>query len=134
MKGRKITWIQTILTLVFLIGIRTFLAPCGPKEDGTWMHCHEAGQILTYLAAAMLVVAVLPFFLRTKVVRIATGLLQCALAIVSLLVPGTFVSLCMMPEMRCRAVMRPWSMILAVLILIAALGGWIASVRSKEKG
>ena len=133
MKGRKITWIQTILALVFLIGIRTFLAPCGPKEDGTWMHCHEAGQILTYLAAAMLVVAVLLLFLRTKTIRIVAGLLQCVLAIAALLVPGTLVSLCMMPEMRCRAVMRPWSMILAVLILIAAMGGLIASVRSKEK-
>ena len=54
-----------------------------------------------------------------------------------LIVPGVLTgmlfSLCMMPEMRCRAVMRPWSMILAVVILIAAMGGLVASVRSEEK-
>ena len=42
-----------VFSVVELIGIRTFFAPCGPKEDGSWMSCHWAGQAVTGTAAVL---------------------------------------------------------------------------------
>ena len=55
-----------VFSVVELIGIRTFFAPCGPKEDGSWMSCHWAGQAVTGTAAVLVVLAIciLAYLLR----------------------------------------------------------------------
>ena len=35
-------WIPAILSGLLIIGTLTVFRACGPKEDGTWMHCHTA--------------------------------------------------------------------------------------------
>ena len=113
--------LQLIVSAVFLIGTRTFLSPCGPKEDGTFMSCHYAGLALTGLAVGLLVLSVISLFLKSRVAVTILGLLQIALAVIALVVPGTVIGLCMMPDMRCRAVMRPGSIVFAALIMVVSI-------------
>ena len=47
--------IQAVLSALFLLLELTVLKPCGPKEDGTFMHCHAAWIAVCVLAAVMLV-------------------------------------------------------------------------------
>ncbi|MBO5574333.1 MAG: DUF4418 family protein, partial [Clostridium sp.] len=55
MKGRiRATDIAlTIISFLFLIGTKTIFGPCGPKEDGSFMTCHWAGQALFGIACVM---------------------------------------------------------------------------------
>lgn len=134
MKKQKTTWIfavQLIISAVFFIGMLTFLKPCGPKEDGTFMSCHYAGTALIILSAGMLAISLLGLFLKDGAARTAVGALQFAFSVLALIIPGTVIGLCMMPEMRCRAVMRPGSIVFAVLMLLFSLAGILINRRKK---
>ena len=134
MRKQNTTWIfavQLIISAVFFIGMLTFLKPCGPKEDGTFMSCHYAGIVLIILAAGMLAVSLLGLFQKSSAAGTAAGVLQVILSAFVLIVPGTVIGLCMMPGMRCRSVMRPGSIICAVLMLLAGLAGILISRRDK---
>ena len=134
MKKQNILWttiVHLIVSAVFLIGMLTFLKPCGLKEDGTFMSCHYAGTALVVLAAGMMAVSLLGLFLRGGTARTAAGVLQIVFSALVLIIPGTVIGLCMMPEMRCRAVMRPGSIIFAVLMILVSLAGILISRRKK---
>ena len=108
------------LCAVFLVGMLTFLSPCGPKEDGTWMNCHKAGTALTVLAVAALAISVVHAFAPRAAKKISDiVLLLCG--ILAAYIPGNIISLCMMPEMQCRAVTRPGAIVFGVLIAVAAV-------------
>lgn len=121
---RRSSLLQTAILLIGLAGLTalmTVLAPCGPKDDGTWMHCHDAGQILRLLTALTAVAALIAKIRGGKTAaRIADGVALVS-GVLMLVIPGTVIPLCMMPQMRCRAVMRPGAMIIGVLLLIAAI-------------
>ncbi len=122
-KTQGITIIRIITLAVsafFLAGMLSFLKPCGPKEDGTWMHCHEAGRGLLILAAVLTLLALLRFVLKKGLPRLAPDILSVAVCIAAMLLPGTFVSLCMMPDMRCRAVMQPGALVFSAVLLVLA--------------
>ena len=134
MKKQNTSWIfavQLIISAVFFIGMLTFLKPCGPKEDGTFMSCHYAGTALIILAAGMLAVSLLGLFLKDSTARTAAGVLQVILSVFVLIIPGTVIGLCMVPEMHCRAVMRPGSIVCAVLMILAGLASILISRRKK---
>ena len=108
-----------LLSAVLLLGVLTVFAPCAPKEDGTWMHCHASGTVVAALAAAVLALSLLrlPFGRRTRAVLDALSIVLAALAAAT---PGQLVQLCMMPDMRCRRLTAPFSCVLGLLILLAA--------------
>ena len=112
-------WLLLGLALVFFVGILTFFKPCGPKEDGSWMTCHWAGQAVTGVAAAMLILAVCRLL---GTARFKTGL-DAALIVLSALataLPGHLIGLCMMHDMRCRRIMTPCVLVLSILTILAA--------------
>ena len=58
-KKWKIKLTDVLLLLAsgaFLVGMRTFLAPCAQQADGKWMVCHWAGEALTGVAAVLFVI------------------------------------------------------------------------------
>ena len=125
------TILLPIVGIVILAALMTVLAPCGPKEDGTFMSCHYAGQALRILAGASVIVSLAcsmwapgPGKLHT-----AADVLVMILSAAMILIPGHVIHLCMMPEMQCRAVMKPGSMVLAVLLLILAAADLVLTSR-----
>ncbi|MBQ8954076.1 MAG: DUF4418 family protein, partial [Clostridia bacterium] len=57
------------LCALYFVGTLTFLAPCGPREDGSFMTCHWAGQALKGMACLMAVMAALALAARTSAAK-----------------------------------------------------------------
>lgn len=109
------------VSLVFLIGIRTFFSSCGPKEDGTWMTCHWAGQAVTGIAAVLLVICVIRLFVKDSGIKQGLSLSVIPAALLSAILPGNLIGLCMMDTMRCCSVMRPAVIVFSLLMIAAAI-------------
>ena len=107
------------LALILFIGLMTFLKPCGPKEDGSWMSCYWAGQALKGTTGAMVLLALVRLSVRGEV-KIGLDIGSAVLAILSVLIPGRLIGLCMMDAMRCHAVMTPGVTVLSILTIAAA--------------
>ena len=122
MNGKRRIGIIDILfaavSAFYLIGIRTVFSACGPKEDGTWMSCHWAGQAVTAIAAVLLVISVMHLFIRDAKIRIGLSAAMIPTALSGIFVPGTLVNLCMMDTMRCHTVMRPFVVIMSVAVSV----------------
>lgn len=125
------SWIPVILSLLLIIVVMTVFGACGPKEDGSWMHCHTA-QIDTAIAAAILLVIFLAAaMIKNKMIFIILHVVGIVISIAAMLIPGTLVSMCMMDTMRCYAVMQPFVRIMCVLLILSALINLILQVRKK---
>ena len=120
---QKINGFDVILlamSAVLLLGVLTVFAPCGAKEDGGWMTCHWAGNAVAGAAAVLTALAVMRFVVRDGKVRLGLSAAMIPTALLSALIPGRLIALCMMPSMRCRAVMSPAVTVLSVLLIAAA--------------
>ncbi len=113
-----------VLSLVVVIGERTFLSPC-VHDDGTFGPCHWAGRALLGVGGVLGVLAVLS--LCVKRARFGLFLGQMPLCALGLLIPGTLMDLCRMDTMRCRMVMQPAMILLFAAALLCALIGAIFS-------
>ena len=109
------------LSAVLLLGVLTAFAPCGAKEDGSWMTCHWAGNAVAGAAAVLTALAVMRFVVRDSKVRLGLSAAMIPTALLAALIPGRLIALCMMPSMRCRAVMSPAVTVLSVLLIAAAV-------------
>lgn len=119
-----------LVSILFLVGMMTFLSPCGPKEDGTFMSCHQAGMALRILSGAAVIVSAAALF-RPAFARIADILLV-IFGIAAIVIPGNIIHLCMMPEMRCRAVMKPGAMVFAILLIALAAADLVIGNKKKQ--
>ncbi len=128
-----IGYMQAAVSIVYLVGIRTFLAPCGPKDDGSWMVCHWAGQAVTGLAAVLVVLAALRLLLPGPAYRMGVSASMIPVALLGALLPGKLIGLCMMDTMRCHAVTRPGAVVFSVLLAVLSLAD-LAVLRKKVGG
>ena len=118
----KITDILLLLASgAFLVGMRTFLAPCAQQADGRWMVCHWAGEALTGVAAVLFVISLLHALIPRARIKMGLALAMIPAATLAFLLPGTMIDLCMMETMRCHTVMTPAVTVLSLLnIMVAA--------------
>ncbi len=121
--------ILLVLSLALAVGIKLVFHACAPKEDGSWMTCHWAEQAVSAASIGLTAVAVLRLFL-CRAAKAGTALAMSVFAVITALLPGVFIRMCMMDTMRCHAVMCPAVMI--VCLLIAATGLADAFLARKE--
>jgi hypothetical protein len=104
---------------------------CSPMEDGTYMNCHKANIAVAVLAGVIAVIGILLFVLKEKIVkRILLGVSAVA-AVICALTPGIIISLCMMPEMTCRAVLRPIAIIGSAVIFLFVIVGFLSEKKER---
>ena len=72
------------------------------------------------VAAVLTALAIMRLFVKDTKARLGLSAAMIPAALLSALFPGRLISLCMMPAMRCRAVMSPAVTVLSVLIIAAA--------------
>ena len=120
------------LSLILAAGVKLVFHACAAKEDGTWMNCHWAQETVFWFAAGMLAVSLIAAIVKNARVRQALLGILIALCAAQELIPNTLIHLCMMPEMRCRAIMRPSVLVLAAITLVCAAIGLIFSVRKQK--
>lgn len=110
-----------VLSVFFAVGMFTIFAPCGPKEDGSWMVCHWAGNAVKGLAIVLAALSVAHIAFQNGSVKIGLSLAIVPVALFAAIVPGNVISLCMMKTMKCHAVTQPAGIVLSALIIIAAV-------------
>ena len=118
-----------LLAVIAAIGSRTFLGAC-VHDDGSFGACHWACRALLGEGILLAVLALAAMAFKRE--RPGLYLAMLAASLLGMLTPGTLVSLCKVPTMRCRMITRPAMMILFALALAAALVGWLLS-RKGEK-
>ncbi|BEU88822.1 hypothetical protein TAMA11512_22860 [Selenomonas sp. TAMA-11512] len=119
-----------VLNAAFFIGIQSVFMPCEARPDGTWMHCHWAGQALTGVAAVLAVTALLHLVISRPQVKQGLSLAMIPLSVLAILLPGHLIELCMMETMRCHTVMKPAVTAISLLnILLAAVDVYIQGKR-----
>ena len=132
MKNRGVLqWAVLVLSVLFCIGVQTVFKACGPKEDGTWMHCHEVQRYLFLTGIALAALSVLGLVIRNRTAAILISLCTIACAVLAVLLPGTLMQMCMMNTMRCHAVMKPFARIMGILIAVLSLVDIIKLLRAK---
>ncbi len=110
-----------VLSIVFLVGLLTFAGACGPKEDGSFMTCHWAGQAVKALAVLMLITSIVRLAVRDRGMKKGLSIAIVLTAITAAVIPGILINLCMMNTMHCHAVMRPFIIVMAVLLTAGAI-------------
>lgn len=118
-----------IVSIVFLAGTLSFLKPCGPKEDGSFMSCHWAGQTLVGIAVVIIVMAILLLLLPAAESKMGTALAMIPVGILAAVIPGGLIHLCMMETMRCHAVMKPGARCFGIIIAVLAVISAVMSAR-----
>lgn len=113
--------ILLIACLIFTIGIKTSFGGCPMTEEGKWMNCHWAEQalfILGVLASISSLLAVVYPDIHGKIVAVVT-VIPLSAAIIFL--PGNAVRLCMMETMHCHAAMKPFALVMGIIMIIISL-------------
>lgn len=118
-----------ILSAFLAAGVMTIFKACGPKEDGTYMHCHSVQMYIFYIALAEIVIIAATLFIRNTKAIAALMVCGAVLSLIAVLLPGRIMPMCMMDTMRCHALMKPAVTILGVIITIADCMGAISAVR-----
>ena len=126
MKTKKIKFgisdiILLLLSIIFLVGILTFFKTCGPKNDGSWMTCHWAGNTVTGLADILTVISFLQLIIPDSKIKIGLSVSIIPISILAIFIPGTLINICMTNIMRCNAIMRPSVTIMSVLMIIFSI-------------
>ena len=114
--------IMVIVSVLYTIGIRAWFPVCEPMEDGSFMACHWAGEVLKAISILLLVLACAHAFCAPDG-KIKTGL-DYGIAGISALgfcIPGRVISLCKMAEMRCRANTQLWTIIFMIAMILIAI-------------
>lgn len=110
-----------VVSIIFLIGIKTIFKPCGPKEDGSWMSCHWAGNAVAAMAAVLVVIAVIHLIMTDAKIKMGLSCAMIPTAVVAAIIPGHMIGLCMMDTMRCHAVMTPATILLSVITIVVVV-------------
>jgi hypothetical protein len=117
---KKICNAISTLTAIFLFVAAAFMFKCPKMENGSYMNCHKANVIVAVISCILIVLNIILFLIKNRnVSTIITGLII-ALSIISAIIPGIIITLCMMPEMTCRAIFRPVDVICSILIIVFA--------------
>ena len=113
--------VLTVLSVLLLAGLLTFAGPCGVHDGGTVSSCHWASRASMGVGVVLALIAIVLIFERDEGERRGLSLAAALLGVLVALMPGVIVDLCMMQTMRCHVVMRPFALVIGVLI--AVVGG-----------
>ncbi len=113
--------ILTALSLLLIIGVLGFAAPCGVHDDGSLGSCHWAARAILGVGVVLTVLSIVRVFERDEGERRGLSLAAALLGVLVACMPGVLIDLCMTQSMRCHAVMRPF--VLFVGAAIAVTGG-----------
>ena len=129
-KGNRVTGIVLlVLTLLLAVGTATVFGACGPKEDGTFMTCHWAGRAVTGVAAVLAVIAAARLLIRDAGMQAGLSAAAIPAAVLVALIPGRLIAICGSAAMKCHTGLQYVSLVLGVLIAVAAAADVLMSRR-----
>ena len=108
--------ILLILSLLLVFGTAFVFHACG-EHDSKIPTCHWAEHAVIGIGCVMAVISLMHLVFSQKA---AFSLSLIPAAILSLLTPGVVIDICKMADMHCRAAMRPFVVIISIVIIVTA--------------
>ena len=108
-----------VLSVVLCVGVKLAFHACETGENV--MACHWAEQAVFAMGIVLVVQSAALLLCRESGMRKGICLAMIPTSAVTAFIPGFFIHLCMMKDMRCHTVMRPAVMIVAILITVCAI-------------
>lgn len=127
---KKLRIASFIAALVLAAGVQTLFCACGPAEDGSFMNCHNAQTAVFCFGIILAVLSLAGLLLKSRTACAVSDAVSAILAVIALLIPGVIVHMCMMDTMQCWTHLKPFTMIVCILILIFAVLNLIAGIRT----
>lgn len=129
---RKVDFIYAFLNVMFFFGSVFVFHACGPKEDGSWMTCHYAGNVVSLLFLILAAASVINIFVTAE---IKAGIFIASLMVAAgnIFVPGTLVRLCSMEQMRCNVITRPCTISFSIVVVLCAAVNLVFLLLSAKK-
>ena len=112
--------LMAILSLVFLIGIRSWFSVCPVMSDMV-MSCHWAGEVLKALSIVLFAISLIHIFIPDEKIKMGMDILFLCVLIMTIFIPGGVISLCQNADMQCRSVSQPWSIVLMIVLIIVSV-------------
>ena len=115
---------------LLVVGVLTFAGPC-VHDDGSHAACYTASQAILAAGVVAFVASVAGIVVRNDLARcvLAVGaVLAGAFAVAS---PGALFPLCMMQTMRCHLVMRPFALVVGVVVCVCGIVAAVVAFRAK---
>ena len=113
--------ILTALSVLLIVGILSFAGSCGVHDDGSVSACFWAERAVLGMGIVLAILSVVRIFERDEGERRGLSLAAACLGVLIACAPGVLIDLCMMATMRCHTIMRPF--VLIVGVLVALVGG-----------
>lgn len=123
--------IQLAVSLFLMIGVRTVFHAC-VHEDGSFGSCHYAEMAVFAAAIALSAQSLILLTAQGRRCQIPLSGAICTLAVITALIPNVFISLCMMPAMRCLAVMRPCVICCSAAVAVIAIINMIVNIKGRK--
>lgn len=114
------------------MGVLTFSGPC-VHDDGSAAVCATASQGVVGGGVVLLIGAILRLAIKSRAARIAFAVTCVVAGVFVILAPGTIFPLCMMAEMHCQAVMKPFAMLCGGAAAIVAVIAAIVAARTQAE-
>lgn len=137
-KYRKYSVILTVtlmLVSIFLsFGVTSIFTGCtGLKDDGNYMRCHWAQNVIVLIAAANACSYLIGVFVKNYSIRrgiLITGIINSVVTII--LANNIVIKLCMSKEMHCWTHMKPAVTAISVLLIIIGVINYIFTKKLEE--
>lgn len=133
MKIKIYNFTTLIIALLSVLGSNTIFRACPPMENGMWMHCHTAQLIVTFAFLGIALVSLINVFVNNAVIGSILRIINIIIAIIALLTPGIIIKMCMMSTMRCHALLKPFTIIMCILLIISEIALMIINIKSTKK-
>lgn len=124
--------IMTVISLVILFGSFTFFAACPVAEAGSVMSCHYAQVMVTAFGGLLTVLSLMALLVPDRKVKGGICIGAAFVSVLTALTPAVLIPLCKMPQMHCRLVMQPFTILLASLTAAVAVTAAILHLKRKK--
>lgn len=132
-KSRVISLISSAAGLLLAVGSMTVFSACRPKDDGTMLNCHNAQIIVALCGICMAVLFAVAAFVRKKAVKLICDAAAFALCVVTFLVPGVLVHICLLSNMYCQVRLKPFARGSSILIALLAMWDILRILKEKRE-
>ena len=133
MKKSILEFVPTFIAVLLAAGVMTIFRACAKTDEGTWMNCHNAQLYVFVVSLVIAAISIAAAFVKNTKLKMGLGIVTIVLAIITALLPGVLVHLCMMTTMRCHSLMRPSVIILCLLFIVFELINGFFIFRKEKK-
>lgn len=132
-KGRGISLLSSAVGLLLAAGVMTLFSACGPKADGTLMNCHNAQISAALCGICLAVLFAIAAFAKNKAVVLVCDAAALALSVVTFMILGVLVHICLLSNMHCQVRLKPFTRGSAILIAVFALADILRIIKEKRE-